>query len=477
MIYAMNGGRFPSIHVLTSHRQTRRQVSRALCAGGIVPRFLERPEELDQAQPDLVILDCDNTDAHVMDDVLARLNRHRVHVPVVILSVGSDKGPLIELIQRYDVGNLVAKHGAIRAVFPVLDERELLVTCHKVVQRDIFGIDKYVASWGVVLHRACVTSMEDKGPFLNAFENYLVELDCPQSVVPSIVTVAEELILNAVVHAPRHEDGAPKYEELGPRPDLVLEPHEYVDIAYGCDGQRLMLSVTDNFGRLNKETLYNYLARGFDQTQMEAETKPGGAGLGLSLSFRSIHQLIFNIQESVRTEVIAGWYLRVSTASEFRQVGKSLNLFWLPRNSQPMVADPRTVRLAGRLDERTDFSAAGRAREIDLSDVTSISSRGLLHWLKFIREMKNRRLAVRGLPEHLVRLATEVAGVLQGLEIRTVLVPYECSGCGFETAVEQALEDALHFRDDACPACGARLRFSGEVEQYQTFCDSHRVAG
>jgi hypothetical protein len=449
-----------------------------LCAGGIVPQYVDRPEELARIEKvDLVIVDCDNASTDTIDHVLADLGRRARPTPVVILSVGSDKGPLIELIQRYDVGNLVAKHGAIRAVFPVLDERELLVTCHKVVQRDIFGIDKYVASWGVVLHHQAITCMADKAPFLNQFEVYLTELDCPQSVVPSIVTVAEELILNAVVHAPRHDNGAPKYEELGPHPDLVLEPHEYVDVAYGCDGQRLMLSVTDNFGRLNKNTLYDYLSRGFDQTQMEAESKPGGAGLGLSLSFRSIHQLIFNIQESVRTEVIAGWYLRVSTASEFRQVGKSLNLFWLQRNSQPAVADPRAVRLSGRLDERTDFTAATRAREIDLSDVTSISSRGLLHWLKFIRAMRNRRLAVRGCPEHLVRLATEVAGVLQGVEIRTVLVPYECTGCGLETSFEQAPESALQFLDASCPSCGARMHFAGVAEQYQTFYENHRVAG
>jgi hypothetical protein len=477
MIYAMDGGRIPSIHVLTSHRQTRRQVSRALCAGGIVPHFVDRTEDLAGVQSDLIILDCDNTDPKVMDAVLAGISRSRHPAPVIILSVGSDKGPLIELIQRYDIGNLVAKHGAIRAVFPVLDERELLVTCNKVFQRDIFGIDKYVASWGVVLHHTVITGMADKVPFLNQFETYLTELDCPQSVVPSIVTVAEELILNAVVHAPRHENGEPKYEEIGPYPELMLEPHEYVDVSYGCDGQRLMLSVTDNFGRLNKDTLYNYLARGFDQTQMEAESKPGGAGLGLSLSFRSIHQLIFNIQESLRTEVIAGWYLRVSTASEFRQVGKSLNLFWLPQHSQPVEADPLAVRLSGRLDESTDLSVAATAREIDLRNVTSISSRGLLHWLKFIRTMRNKRLAVRGCPEHLVRLATEVAGVLQGVEIRTVLVPYECSACGLETVFEQAPVNALSFLEINCSACGQRMRFAGVPEQYQTFCENHDIAG
>jgi hypothetical protein len=99
--------------------------------------------------------------------------------------------------------------------------------------------------------------------------------------------------------------------------------------------------VRDNFGMLAKKTLHNYVGRGFDSAQLTPETKPGGAGLGLTMSLRSIHQLIFNIQDQVRTEVIAGWYLRVNSAGEFRQVGKSLNVFWLPKESVPRAeGDP-----------------------------------------------------------------------------------------------------------------------------------------
>lgn len=321
------------IIVLTSQRQSQRQIARALRASGTDVRFVRSSQDIRLAmrerRPDLVILDCDSDDAVVAESTLLMIASDASPPPIILLSTGPDKASLLALVQRHDISNLVAKHGAIRAVYPMLDERELLVTCEKVLRKDIFGIDKYIGSWGIVLRRETIRTMAEKTPFLTRFEQFLTELDCPGPVVPEIVTSADELVMNAAVHAPRRPDGSPKYEAGGARSDLVLEDNERIDVVFGCDGQHLMLSVSDNFGRLSKVTLYNYLLRGFQQ-QIEVETKPGGAGLGLSYAARSIHQLIFNIQDTVRTEAIAGWYLRVPNAREFGQVGKSLNVFWLP---------------------------------------------------------------------------------------------------------------------------------------------------
>ena len=327
------------VAVVTPHRQNRRQVARSLHSGGITAHFFDRIDVADEIlalTPGITIIDCDAFDP---PDALATIRRLDGHCSVVLLSSSSDKSQLLNLIQQHDIGNLVAKHGAIRAVYPMLDERELLVTCEKVLRRNIFGIEKYVGSWGVVLHNITLTKLADKTAALAKFETFLNELDVPETITQGIITVAEELILNAVIHAPRDENGAPKYEHIGPRPDLVLAPNEHVQISYGCDGQRLMLSVTDNFGRLEKRTVREYLTRAFENTQLRTEDKASGAGLGLSMALRSIHQLIFNIQDRRRTEVIAGWYLRVNSTGEFRQVGKSLNVFWLPKDSVPKVDD------------------------------------------------------------------------------------------------------------------------------------------
>jgi hypothetical protein len=461
------------------HRQTRRQIARALHAGGITVHFTERLDEmstlLQRARPNLIVIDCNN-EMNMVEGFITHLNRMNEHPPVVMLSLGDETGALLNLVERHDIGNLVAKHGAIRAVYPVFDERELLVTCEKVLRGNIFGIEKYVGSWGVVLHRAVITSTTEKAPFLSQFEQYLVDLDCPQSVVPGIVTVAEELMLNAIIHAPHHADGTPKYEHIEPSTDLFLESHEHVHVVYGCDGVRLMLSVSDNFGRLDRHTLYKYLSRSFN-AQQSPELKPSGAGLGLSLAFRSIHQLIFNIQEGVRTEVIAGWYLRIASASEFRQVGKSFNLFWLPVVSQ---ADERATgqrcALQGRIDENTDLTTAREASTLDLRGITSITSRGLVHWLRFLYSIDGRRVEVVGCAEAFVRAASEVAGVMQGLNISTIMVPFECTVCGDEIVLERAPEAVFHPAVELCK-CGEAIRFAGITQQYESFLNQWLTSG
>lgn len=321
-----------SIVVLTKQRQTQRQVARALHASGTRARFAHSVAELPLLigpPADLAIIDCDGQDAEETEKVLTLLAEAPLRTPVILLSTGEDKGTLLDLLQRYDVGNLLAKRGALRAAYSQLDERELLVTCEKVLSKDIFGIQKYIGSWGIVLHERKLSRMQDKAGFLSEFEGFVTDLDAPPSVIHEIVTVADELIINAAVHAPHDAAGAPKYEATGARPDLVLGAGEEVTITYGCDGQTLMLSVSDNFGRLERTTLHAYITRAFQTMPLDIEQKASGAGLGLSFAARSIHHLVFNIQDAVRTEAIAGWNLRVPNAREFGQVAKSLNVFWL----------------------------------------------------------------------------------------------------------------------------------------------------
>jgi hypothetical protein len=311
--------------VISSSPQTKRQVRRALQAGEI-----SVSEEVSSSHTtDLLLIDTENAD----EQVLKALLRARANVPVVMLSLGSPSH-VVDLVQRFEIDNMIAKHGAARAIFPVVDERELLVTCKKILANDIFGIEKYVGAWGVKVHERTVTGMASRREALSELGTYLENLGCPSFVVPDIVTVADELLLNAIVHAPHDAAGNPKYEHIGPSPTLELELHERALLSYACDGQRLLISVRDRFGRLGKDTLTRYLSRSLENEPVSPEEKSGGAGLGLTLSFRSIHQMIFNIQPGGCTEVIAGWYLRFSRATEFRAIGKSFNVFWLPTQAE-----------------------------------------------------------------------------------------------------------------------------------------------
>lgn len=483
--------------VFTTLRPTRRQVARALHAGGMDVRFPQSLGELRDflgVEPaDLLILDADCVAGETFEQSLTMLGGP-TRPPVVLLSVGQDKAALVHLIQRHDIVNLVAKHAAARALFPVLDERELLVTCRKLVHRDIFGLEKYVGSWGVVVHRRTLQSLAEKEALLDELRGYLTGLDCPVTVMPDIITTVEELLLNAVLHAPRTPDGQPKYEAIGPDPTLVLEPNEHVELAYACDGQRLMVSISDNFGILHGKKVVGCLAKAYGASQLEAEQKVGGAGLGLTMAFYGIHQLVFNVQESRRTEAMAGWYLRVNSATEFRQVSKSLNVFWLPaatppatepRSARPRVSRPSppgvkmaspVLRLSGRIDENTSLAALARAGAVDMREVTGFTSRGVVAWLKLVNGLGGSKLEIVGMPDLMVRLAAEVEGVLRGVTVKSVMALFDCAQCGREWCLELSPAEVLDSGTRPCERCSGAANFAGIRGDYEGLLEAIRQA-
>lgn len=493
--------------LMTRQLQTRRQVARTLYSGGIELRFCESAVDcqnvLGREQPGLLIIDADTVDAQVVQDTLGLWLKQSKRGPVILLSLGENKAPLFDLLQRYDVGNLIAKHGAIRAVFPMLDERELLVTAQKVLKKDIFGLEKYVGIWGVPVQRHPLRSMADKYELTQALEGFLTDLEVPSAVVPDMVTVADELMVNAIVHAPRLPDGTPKYEHIGPDPKLVLEAQEYGEVTWACDGQRFMFGVSDPFGALARDTVNVYLSKSFGGQKQAIEHKASGAGLGLAMTLKRVHQLVFNIRERERTEVLAGWYLRVENAGEFRQVSRSLNVFWLGRELSTTTEQPRitprpdavtpppgrgktppralptpsapppptvkqlkVLELKGWVDERTQLPTEFTAYRLDLRGVAGFTSPGVVRWLAFMRAVGGRPVELVAAPEPLVRLAAQVDGMLGKSVVRTVLAPYECTACGTTTQLERKVERVLLPTQYPCPECQGSLRFVGVVDEF-----------
>jgi hypothetical protein len=322
------------VSALIAKTRTRRQVGRALSSGDLGVQFAGDLAELKavdgNVRGQLLLVEIDAPNVAAIGSLIEDVAALAAGRPVLLLSIGGND-PLLELIHRNDITNVVSQHGAVRATTPEFDERELLVTCAKTLSGDIFGIEKYVGAWGAKLHRLTVKSMAEKHPALEGIEGLLSSMQVSQTIATDIINVADELLLNAIVHAPRDAEGREKYANVGPASDLVLARNEYVSLTYGCDGQRFMLGVTDEFGELQRETLYRYVSKGFSGDKLTPEDKVSGAGLGLTLAFRGIHQLICNVHVSRRTEIIAGWYLPVTSTLEFRRVGKSFNLFWLPR--------------------------------------------------------------------------------------------------------------------------------------------------
>lgn len=274
---------------------------------------------------DMLVVDADMAD---IDALLWTINSFKKTSPdgaVLVLSSELGDREIVEQIASAGLNNLVGKHVGLSATRDHIDEAELIATVDKLLRRDVFGIDKYLPPRACV-HPHVVGRSDERGEVLAQLESFLGDIDCYRSIQPIILTVADELLMNAVFSAPVDENGRAKYQELERRTAFTLAPNELVDFQYACDGRSVVVSVSDRFGSLDRDLLIGYLGSGFLGEKATVRQSSGGAGIGLYMIAHSITQLVFNIEKNVRTEVIATFYIR-SGLRAFRESGQSLNLF------------------------------------------------------------------------------------------------------------------------------------------------------
>lgn len=106
----------------------------------------------------------------------------------------------------------------------------------------------------------------------------------------------DEIVTNAVYHAPAFPDGTQKYEAYS---EVTLAPGEFVHLECACDAEKYGISVVDDAGRLTRETVLYKIER-----QLSGEGALDVSGRGLHMSRLFSDRMIVNIAPKKRTEVI-----------------------------------------------------------------------------------------------------------------------------------------------------------------------------
>jgi hypothetical protein len=322
------------IQLFGGSRGIMRAVKRALASVGYEVTDCRSDRSLLESQlakpTDMVILDADID----LEELGWAFEQLRARPEVILLMVSSELGRRgVDRILDRGLNNIVAKRGGITASMDLVDETEMIATVEKLLSRDIFGLDKYLPSRSIQVHSREIERSDQRDGALEQLKGFLAAIDCFQSIQPMILAVADELLMNAIFSAPRDQQGLAKYDSLGRHTAFALEPNELVGFEYACDGRNVLLSVSDRFGSLDRDTIVKYLGdgRAGGRSAIEyrkADHEQGGAGLGLYMVAHSITQLVFNIHKGVRTEVIASFYIRDGLRG-FRVSAQSLNLFML----------------------------------------------------------------------------------------------------------------------------------------------------
>jgi anti-sigma regulatory factor (Ser/Thr protein kinase) len=183
-------------------------------------------------------------------------------------------------------------------------------------------------NWGAVIHSFQVSDSTHRERLVIALEGMLDEMSCPRYIVDRAATIAEELLTNALYDAPV----GPDYRRIAadrPRTKPVILPSpQEITFSFGSDGNSIAIACRDPFGSLEPEMVLGSLARCFRRDEEQISDGPGGAGLGIYLTYNLTDHLIVNIERGKATEFIGVVSLnrrKRSTGDSF----KPLNIFTL----------------------------------------------------------------------------------------------------------------------------------------------------
>lgn len=277
-------------------------------------RFVESWPELERSRgAALVVANYDLLDGPARERLLGGS-------PGRLLLYSSDvvRPEFSEVFGRWRVANIVAMP-------PELDPTELTVTIRKLVGGSIFGIDQYFSRASAAVSFTIERS-DRRGDALERIAEFARLAGARGRLAALFVTVADELLTNALYNAPVDGAGNPRHAHLSRTEEIALGEGESIAVELRADGVRAGISVGDPFGALSAERILEHLSKCFRRGHDQVDDKAGGAGLGFYQAFEAVSHLAFNLAPGIRTEAVGIVNVRGSYR-EFAARGKSFNIF------------------------------------------------------------------------------------------------------------------------------------------------------
>jgi hypothetical protein len=270
------GGTLPRAVCVCAERDVARVIDGALAAAGVL---VDHRDSIPDDLADAALLVVDRATRLAAGDSL-----RGAAVPVVVVGDDLDDDGLITLMLEAPVSHLIGD--------PV--GADLGITSEKLVSRDLFGLEKYLAPGSKVGERVVATDSE-KRVVIGEVCAWAVAIGARTPIVHRLTSVVDELLMNALHDAPR---------ESQPLLKLDLDALEKRAILrWACDDEHIAISVGDAFGALRQRDVIGHVRRARDE-RGRPELDEHGAGLGLYLVLANVASLIVNVDPGRRTEVV-----------------------------------------------------------------------------------------------------------------------------------------------------------------------------
>lgn len=245
---------------------------------------------LQNLTPILVVVDASAIAAPHVGEFFAQARARGAEACMTLLGGANAADQVPKILNMGAVTNLLVHP------MPVLAE-ELTITAEKLIRNDIFGAEKYLL-WGTDINETVITRASQRAELVHALSDEIKSRGQSARVASMAMLVADELISNAIHNAPRDASGVFYRRELPRDQELELDERHRVRYRWGCDARYLAVEVTDPFGSLDRETILAALAKSNVRETGE------GAGMGISLAYRSCDHLVFNLAPGKRTQII-----------------------------------------------------------------------------------------------------------------------------------------------------------------------------
>ncbi len=233
------------------------------------------------------------------DLVISDINMPGMSGPKLLSKVRENyPGTRVALITAYNIDEYirVAKENSITNIIPKtvpFNFTELDSLVAGLLSGEIFGLSKYLMNENTILDSTWIKSTMEA----RATRERIIDIfNSKFGTSGDMKLIFDEIITNAIYHAPTLEDGSEKYQEFT---DVTLEPNEYVYVECGFDREKYAISVTDYQGKLSKETVLYKIDR-----QITGEGLLDDSGRGIHMSRLFADRMIINIEPNKRTEVI-----------------------------------------------------------------------------------------------------------------------------------------------------------------------------
>jgi hypothetical protein len=171
-----------------------------------------------------------------------------------------------------------------------------------------------------------------------------------------IQLVADELMMNALYHAPTDDRGQELFRGYTLKQLATLPEVSPIQVQYGCSGRYFGIAVRDAGGSLQRERALSYLVRA--QTGAQIEQKTSGAGLGLVSVLRSVSKLVFNLAPGYSTEVIALFDMEL--ISHGKVGARSLHIFMSAVSGLSSEPDEDDLAVGDATKTRANIAPAPR---------------------------------------------------------------------------------------------------------------------